>query len=262
MKNKVYNGDCLEIMQDIKDNSVDLIICDLPYGTTKCKWDVVLPFDKLWEQYKRICKKNAAILLFGMDPFSSYLRISNIKDYRYDWFWNKKRGANFLFMNKQPGKIIENISVFYESQPTYNPQKTANPKGTSKRHLYKNPSKITKNVRDIMGESWKPTDTEENYSGTSYEPDKLLPNTLIEIVKDTKRIHPTQKPVALYEYFIKTYSNENDLVLDNCAGSGPVIDACQNTNRDFIAIEKDKLYFEFMLQKLNNNKTIYKHDNQ
>lgn len=158
MNQKIYHkpdtvvyGDCITEMAAIEDKSIDLILCDLPYGTTKCKWDVVIPFDKMWEQLQRVRKDNTAILLFGMEPFSSHLRLSNLSEYRYDWYWNKKRAANFLFMNKMPGKIIETISVFYKNQPTYNPQKRINPKGVSTRHLHKNPSKITKNVKDIMG---------------------------------------------------------------------------------------------------------------
>lgn len=149
--NIIYNEDCLAGMDRIPDNSVDMVLVDPPYGTTKCKWDVIIPFDNMWQQYNRIAKPSAPILIFGTEPFSSYLRLSNIDDYRYDWYWNKRRAANFLFMNKMPGKIIETISVFYKKQPVYNPQKTVNPKGASTRHLHKNPSKISRNVKDLMG---------------------------------------------------------------------------------------------------------------
>lgn len=255
---KIFNEDCLDYMLNIEGSSIDLILCDLPYGSTKCKWDVVIPFDQLWERYNRILKPNGAALLFGNEPFSSHLRLSNLKDYRYDWYWEKDKGANFLFGNKQPIKIIENICVFYKNQPTYNPQKIPNPKGVSKRHLSKNPSKISQNVKDIMGESWKETEMDEsqNYHGANYEPDKLLPKNLIYQAKDQRnKLHPTQKPVGLLEYFIKTYTNPGDTVLDNCAGSGSTGVACQNLGRHCIMIEKDYNYYQTILDRMNlNNK--------
>lgn len=252
--NKVYLGNCLELMKEIENNSIDFILCDLPYGTTKCKWDVVIPFDELWLHYNRIIKDNGAILLFGVEPFSSYLRLSNIKNYRYDWYWNKKRAANFLFTNKQPGRIVETISVFYKKQPTYNPQKRENPLGIQTKHLAKNPSKITKNVKSIMGETWTETKVSEgnNYFGKNYESDKLLPTTILEFVKPTKRTHPTQKPLELLEYLIKTYSNDGDIILDNCSGSGSTLRAAKNLNRNFIGIELEKVYYDssiFLLEE-------------
>ena len=255
MKKDIILGDCLEIMKTIEDKSIDLILCDLPFESTSCSWDIQIPFDQLWSHYDRIIKDNAAIVLFGIEPFSSYLRISNIKNYRYDWSWNKRRAANFLFMNKQPGKIIENICVFYKHQPTYNPQKIINPNGSHKGHLHKNPSKIVDNAKEMMGPSWKPTelDSSQNYKGKNYEPDKLLPNSLLEFVKDTKRSHPTQKPVKLLEYLIKTYTNENDIILDNCAGSGSTLIAAQNLNRQFIGIEKEEKYYKVIIERLKGN---------
>lgn len=249
-------GDCLDLMARIPDKSVDLVLCDLPYGTTKCSWDIVIPFEHLWECYHRICKPNAAILLFGTEPFSSSLRLSNLKDYRYDWIWNKKRAANFLFMNKMPGKVCEYISVFYKKQPTYNPQKIQRPGGIHKGSFYKNPNKITENVRSIMGDSWKETElgTDQNYKGKNYEPDKLLPNNLLEFVKDTKRLHPTQKPVTLCEYLIKTYSNTGDLILDNCAGSGTTGVAADNLDRKWILIEKDASMASLAIKRINQNR--------
>lgn len=254
--NHVYNGDCLEIMKSIDDKSLDLILCDLPYGTTKCKWDIVIPFAPLWEQYRRIIKDNGAILLFGTEPFSSRLRISAEDLYRYDWYWKKDKAANFLFGNKMPLKIIETISCFYKSQPTYNPQKTINPKGTSKRHLSKNPSKISHHVKSIMGDSWRETemDSTQNYHGANYEPDKLLPTTLIYYAKDQRgKIHPTQKPTGLLEYLIKTYTNENDLVLDNCSGSGSTLLAAINTKRRYIGIESNLHYYQSSLDRINQH---------
>lgn len=252
--NQIYLGDCLEKMQEIDDKSVDLILCDLPYGTTKCKWDIIISFEELWKQYNRIAKDNTAILLFGNEPFSSYLRISNIEKYRYDWYWQKDKAANFLFGNKMPLKNIEIISCFYFKQPTYNPQKTINPSGTSKRHLSPNPSKISGNVKEMMGESWKETemDSTQNYSGKNYEPDKLLPKQLVYFAKDQRnKVHPTQKPVSLLEYLIKTYTNENDIVLDNCFGSGSTLVATKNLNRQFIGIEKEEKYFNIAKERLN-----------
>ena len=255
-KIELIQGDCLEKMKDIPDKSIDMILCDLPYGTTACKWDTVIPFEPLWAQYKRIIKDNGAIVLFGTEPFSSYLRLSNIKMFKYDWYWEKDKGANFLFGNKMPIKIIEIACVFYKNQPIYHSQKIINPAGESRRHLSKNPSKISKNVKDIMGEKWKETemDNSQNYHGKDYEPDKLLAKQLIYFCKDARnKIHPTQKPVALFEYLIKTYTNEGDLVLDNCMGSGTTGVACKNLNRNFIGIELDPKYFKIAEKRINEN---------
>jgi site-specific DNA-methyltransferase (adenine-specific) len=255
-KIELIQGDCLEIMPSIPDKSIDMILCDLPYGTTKCKWDVVIPFDKLWEQYNRVAKPNGGIALFGNEPFSSALRLSNLFAYRYDWYWQKDKAANFLFGNKMPLKVIEVISVFYSALPTYNPQKEINPKGVSKRHLSPNPSKISKNVKEVMGGSWKETEMDEtqNYHGKHYEADKLLPKQLVYFSREQRgKVHPTQKPVALAEYLIKTYTNEGDLVLDNCMGSGTTGVACKNLNRNFIGIEKDPEYFKIAEKRINEN---------
>lgn len=252
--NVAIKGDCLEVMKSIDDKSIDCIICDPPFGSTRCKWDIVIPFDKLWLHYNRIIKDNGAILLFGNEPFSSKLRLSNINDFRYDWYWQKDKGANFLFGNKQPLKVIEIISVFYKNQPTYNPQKEINPKGVSKRHLSKNPSKITKNVKEVMGESWHETvmDETQNYHGKDYEPDKLLPKQLVYFAREQRgKLHPTQKPVALLEYLIKTYTNEGETVLDSCAGVGSLAIAAMRTNRNFICIEKDAEYYRLMTERIN-----------
>lgn len=250
---RIYQGDCLEIMRNIDDKSIDMILCDLPYGTTHCKWDVIIPFERLWEHYKRIIKDNGAILLFGNEPFSSALRLSNLMWYKYDWYWQKDKGANFLFGNRQPLKNIEIVSVFYKKQPTYNPQKTINPNGVSTMHLSPNPSKISQNVKDVMGEDWKetPMDSSQNYHGKTYEPDKLLPKQLIYFTRDQRgRLHPTQKPVALCEYLIKTYTNEGDTVLDNCIGGGTTAFACLKVNRHFIGIELDEKYCNIAKERI------------
>lgn len=255
LKPNLFEGDCLEIMKTLPSSSVDMVLCDLPYGSTKCKWDVIVPFAPLWEQYKRIVKESGAILLFGNEPFSSSLRLSNLLDYRYDWYWQKDKAANFLFGNKMPLKTIEIISTFYAKLPTYNPQKEVNPKGPSKRHLSPNPSKITNNVRDVMGAAWKetPLDETQNYHGKTYEPDKLLPKQLIYFSREQRgKIHPTQKPVALLEYLVRTYTNEGDTVLDNCMGSGSAGVACINLKRKFIGIEKDAKYFLAASERLKN----------
>ena len=249
-KIELIQGDCLEKMKDIPDKSIDFILCDLPYGTTKCKWDVVIPFDKLWEQYNRIAKPNSCIALFGNEPFSSALRLSNLPAYRYDWYWQKDKAANFLFGNKMPLKVIEIISVFYNSQPTYNPQKEINPKGISKRHL-----SFGKGVGNSdRAKSIMPNMPGMPKKGKDYEPDKLLPKQLIYFSREQRnKVHPTQKPVALLEYLIKTYTNEKETVLDNCMGSGSTGVACKNLNRNFIGIELDEKYFNIAKDRINEN---------
>lgn len=234
--NKVYNCDCLIGMKLIKDKSVDMICCDLPYNTTDCEWDTLIPFDQLWEQYERIIKDNGAIILFGSEPFSSYLRMSKIKLYRYDWIWNKQKAGNFVLGNKMPLKIHETISVFYKKLPTYNPQKTKNPKERGEAERYKRSlgkSEIAKISSGIIKSS-------ENYDRFL-----LLPTSILSYKKEygDKLIHPTQKPLELVEYLIKTYSNENELVLDNCMGSFTTAEACLNTNRNFIGFEMDEVFF-------------------
>lgn len=229
----LLQGDCLELMKDIPDKSVDLILCDLPYGTTKCKWDTVIPFDKLWEQYNRIIKDNGAIVLFGNEPFSSQLRLSNLKNYKYDWVWDKKRGSNFATVKIRPFNSFENIMVFYKKQPTYNPQMWKSTPYTCKQG-YVGEAKQTGLYRD---------DVITVNNGDRY------PLTILSFSKETG-LHPTQKPVALLEYLIKTYTNEGDTVLDNCMGSGSTGVACKNTNREFIGMELDEKYFKIACERL------------
>lgn len=239
---KLYNGDCLEIMKDIPDKSIDLILCDLPYGTTKCIWDIIIPFDKLWIEYNRVIKDNGVILLFGQEPFSSMLRVSNLKMYRYDIYWEKERLTNVMQVKRRPGKTVETISVFYKNQPTYNPQmiKYDGPVRTNK---IKN-GKLGKLIDDSNDKLVK------EYSDTGYR----YPTQVWKFKRDilTSTLHPTQKPVALLEELIKTYSNEGDIVLDNCMGSGSTGVACKNTNRNFIGIEIDEKYFEIAQNRINN----------
>lgn len=236
-------GDCLKLMKDIPDKSIDMILCDLPYGTTGCEWDVVIPFEKLWEQYERIIKDNGAIVLFGNEPFSSKLRLSNIKNYKYDWYWKKERITNVFQVKKRSGKIIETISVFYKKQPTYNPQME---KYTGKKRY--NKVKNGKLGSLIDNNNKRVKEYEDN--GLRY------PTQLLSFTRDvlTSNLHPTQKPVLLLEYLIKTYTNENETVLDNCMGSGSTGVACLNTNRNFIGIEIDKKYFEIAKERITKNK--------
>ena len=228
----LYNGDCLEVMKSIPDKSIDMILCDLPYGTTKNKWDSVIPLDTLWEQYNRIIKDNGVILLFGSQPFTTTLNFSNISNYRYEWIWLKNNSTGFQLANKRPLKKHELISVFYKKQPTYNPQ-GLKPYG-----------KINK--RGSMGDNWDEMNSNEYVQQWTNYPIQLL-----EFPYDKSKLHSTQKPVALLEYLIKTYTNENELVLDNCMGSGSTGIACINTNRKFIGIELDNNYFNIAKDRIN-----------
>ena len=239
---KIYNEDCLMGMQKIDDKSVDCIICDLPYGTTKCSWDIIIPFDKLWEQYNRIIKDNGAIILFGQEPFSSLLRVSNLKDYRYDIYWQKERLTNIMQVKRRVGKDIETISIFYKNQCTYNPQmvKYDGPKRGNK---VKN-GKLGKLVDDNNDKKV----FEYNDTGFRY------PTQVWKFKRDilTSNIHPTQKPIALYEELIKTYSNPGDLLLDNCSGSGTIAIAALNTGRHFIGFETNENYYNESLKRIDN----------
>jgi site-specific DNA-methyltransferase (adenine-specific) len=247
---QLYQGDCLELMKDIPDKSIDMILCDLPYGTTACKWDVVIPFDKLWEQYKRIIKTNGAIVLFGQEPFSSLLRTSNLDWYKYDIYWEKERLTNITQVKKRVGKTIETISVFYVKQPTYNPQmvKYEGKPVTNKVKngcLGKLTDSQTKKVKEYIDTGWRyPTQV------WKYQRDCLKSN-----------LHPTQKPIALLENLIRTYTDEGDTVLDNCMGSGSTGVACINTNRYFIGMELDTNYFEIAKQRINGTIDISTNSN-
>jgi len=239
---KLFNGDCLEIMKSIKDKSIDAIITDPPYGTTACKWDSVIDFKLMWEQLNRIIKPNGAIVLFGSEPFSSALRMSNIKNYKYDWIWQKSRGSNFMLVKKQPLKYHEQIHIFYKKQPKYNPiMKQAEPHLIDKRTNL-NPT-FTKGA--LMLNRKLPAKRKKD-NGLRY------PRSVINFKSSPNKVHPTQKPVALMEYLIKTYTNELETVLDFTMGSGSTGVACSNINRDFIGIELDKEYFEIAEQRIKN----------
>ena len=230
----LYQGDCLEIMKQIKDKSIDMILCDLPYGTTKCKWDIIIPFDELWEQYNRIIKDNGAILLFGSEPFSSELRLSNKENYKYDWIWDKVKPNGHLVAKYRPMQRTENISVFGNGKLNYYPIMVDRDK----------PKKSKEYSRtEIMGGISNSTEKIVNK--------KYPQNVLIYSNASQKnKLHPTQKPVELLEYLIKTYTNENDLVLDNCMGSGSTGVACKNLNRNFIGIELDEKYFNIAKERI------------
>jgi len=231
---KLMQGDCLELMKDIPDGSVDLVLTDPPYGTTACKWDTVIPFEPLWVQYKRVIKDNGAIVLFGSEPFSSALRMSNIKQYKYDWYWDKKIPSGMSYARYQPMRQVEVISVFADGKTIYNAQKTQRDKPIKGGGMTKGETTNNQKLRAL-----KKTYTDKN------------PTTLLVFDKIRKgSLHPTQKPVVLLEYLIKTYTNEGETVLDNCMGSGSTGVACVNTNRNFIGIELDADYFKIAEKRI------------
>ena len=227
MRVELIHGDCLEEMKKIPDGSVDLVLTDPPYGTTQCRWDTVIPFEPMWEQLKRITKKNGAIVLFGSQPFTSALVMSNPKMFKYEWEWDKKKGGNIMTLKYQPYRVHENIVIFSQEPHVYNPIKTPQKKRTGKTYSAGEANGI------------------RNYGDERTYKDKH-PKTIIEISNASQKgkVHPTQKPVALMEYLIKTYTNEGETVLDFTAGSFTTGVACVNIGRNFIGIEKDKNYFD------------------
>jgi len=239
---KIIHGDCLEIMPTLADKSIDMILCDLPYGTTACKWDTIIPFEPLWAQYKRLIKDNGAIVLTASQPFTSALVMSNPDMFRYEWMWIKNRGSNFALANKMPIKEHENILVFYKKLPKYNPIKQERAESGKAR------------VKTIIN----PSTASENYGGVVLQEGKIygelrLPSSWQKFNCEVG-LHPTQKPVALFEYLIRTYTNEGDTVLDNCAGSGTTGIAAFNTKRNAILIEKDESYYKAALDRFNRHK--------
>lgn len=231
----IKQGDCLELMKEIKDKSIDMILCDLPYGTTRNKWDSVIDLNLLWKQYKRIIKDNGCIVLFAQTPFDKTLGCSNIDMLKYEWIWEKENATGFLNAKKMPLKIHENILVFYKKPPCYNPQMRIGFK----------PYKCTQGRHSSNYGDYKQGHITES-NGERYP---------IDVIKFGREhgLHPTQKPVALLEYLIKTYTNENNVVLDNCMGSGSTGVACQNTNRYFIGFELDDNYFNIAKKRLEDN---------
>jgi len=239
MKEEIIMGDCLIEMQKIPDKSIDMILCDLPYGTTACKWDTIIPFEPLWEQYKRIIKDNGAIVLTASQPFTSALVMSNVKMFKYDWVWEKSRVTGVLNAKRQPLRTKEDVLVFSINTPVYNPQGT-----------YKcNKQTGTGVARDgsqglATGKITQTSNGKYRQTVTGY------PRNIIRIPSEGRTKHPTQKPVALFEYLIKTYTNEGDLVLDNCAGSGTTGVACKKLSRNFILIEKEQEYIDIINKRL------------
>ena len=236
--NTMYNEDCLEGMKRIPDKSVDMILCDLPYGTTACNWDTIIPFEPLWGEYERIIKDNGAIVLTATQPFTTKLIESNFKRFRYNLIWEKPQGVDPFMAKRRPLNNVEDVVIFYKKQPTYNPQYE---KGE--------PYRITRDKKDrnyeITGTVMKET--------TTINKGVRLPKRIIRCNQE-RGLHPTQKPVALFEYLIKTYTNEGETVLDNCMGSGTTAIACLNTNRNFIGFELDKEYFNIATNRIKNHK--------
>lgn len=250
--NKIYNEDCLEGMKRIPDKSVDMILCDLPYGTTACKWDSIIPFELLWEQYERIIKDNGAIVLFADEPFTSRLVCSNIKNFKYRITWDKDIGGGYLNAKIMPLKQTEDICVFS--------------KVNNRRYTY-NPIMRDKESNRIRHIGRRNPVNQSTYGASNgqlsvdYNPEKSYPTNLIKLssrvaeCNSIHRVHPTQKPVALFEYLIRTYSNEGETVLDNCMGSGTTAVSCINTNRNYIGFELDKKYFEIAQNRIEESKT-------
>ncbi len=242
--NNIICGDCIDVMKTIPDHSIDMILCDLPYGVTRCNFDNIIPFQLLWEQYKRIIKKNSAIVLTASQPFTSALVMSNHEMFKYEWIWEKSKASNFLSAKKQPLKAHENILVFADGTPNYYPiMTTGTPffgKGRSKK-----------------GSEWEGVGKVDNATFRNDNNGIRYPRTIQYFATaESEKIgalHPTQKPVKLFEYLIRTYTKENDTVLDNCAGSGTTGIACINSNRKYIMIEKEEKYCEIIAKRLDNH---------
>lgn len=233
----LWSGDCLDEMKKIPDKAIDLILADLPYGTTRCKWDIVIPFDKLWKQYERVIKDNCAIVLFGSEPFASLLRTSNLNMYKYDWVWEKSKAPNFLNAKRQPLKNYETLSVFSAGTCRYYPQMTDGE--PYKPRAGKKETDVYGKIGDVLF---------RNGSNGKRYPKAIVYFKTAE--SEGRVYHSTQKPVALLEHFIKTYSQEGDIVLDNTMGVGSTGVACVKTNRGFIGIEKNKRHFDVAVDRV------------
>ena len=242
---ELMHGDCLELMKDIPDGSIDMILCDLPYGVSSNRWDVVIPFEPLWDAYERIIKDNGAIVLFGTQPFSAKLVCSNLRLFKYEWIYEKTQPSGHLNAKRMPMKYHENILVFYKNQPTYNPIKTLG----HKRKVSKGQI-VRKN--EVGDGCYGAQEKGANYDSTERYPRSIqcFSNGLMK----QKSVHPTQKPIALLEYMIKTYTNPEEIVLDNCMGSGSIGVACVNTGRRFIGMELDQGYFEIAKKRIEEAK--------
>ena len=229
--NHIYHGDCLEVMKGFPDKSIDMVLCDMPYGTTSCKWDTPLDLNLLWLQYKRIIKGGGLIILTATQPFSSLLVMSNINWFKYEIIWEKERLTNIFLIKKRIGMVHENILLFYNKQPVYNPIKV---------------NRIFKTIGIFGGVKKSRTHKNQIYKyAGGYDRNICYPRSVLKLNRDSLRysFHPTQKPIALFQYLIKTYTNIDGVVLDNCIGSGTTAIACLNTNRNFIGIEKDEYYY-------------------
>jgi site-specific DNA-methyltransferase (adenine-specific) len=237
-------GDCLDVLPKISDKSVDIVLTDPPYGTTACKWDSIIPFEPMWNELKRIIKDNGCIALFGSEPFSSALRMSNIKQFKYDWIWQKTTAGNIALANKQPLKYHEIISIFCKNQLNYYKQLIPRDELGKKRLRNKN------NPIRFKGNNITNSNKSKNYDINKYNENFKNPSTILKFKINRGKLHPTQKPVALLEYLIKTYTNENDTVLDFTMGSGSTGVACKNLNRKFIGIEKDQNYFNIAKDRI------------
>lgn len=236
MINKILNGDCLELMKAIPDKSVDMILCDLPYSTTKNQWDIIIPFEPLWVQYERVIKNKGAIVLTAQTPFDKVLGVSNLKLLKYEWIWEKEAGTGFLNAKKYPLKSHENILVFCKNTHVYNPQMV-----DGKPYV----------IKKGGGTNNYNKDSKDNI--TTVNEGERYPKTILRFSRDKNKLHPTQKPVALFEYLIRTYTNTGETVLDNCSGSGTTAIACINTNRRYICIEKDPEYFALSVNRVNDH---------
>lgn len=239
--NKTYFGDCLEVMKLIDDATIDLILCDLPYGVTKNKWDSVIDLKKLWSEYERVIKTNGAIVLFGQDKFSATLMLSNAKLHRYNLIWEKTTPTGHLNAKRMPLRSHEDIMVFYKKLPTYNPQKTTGHERKVSTAKHKRSSKKTTNYGE--------------HGLTTYDSTERYPKSVLTFATDKQKaaLHPTQKPLALMEYLIATYSNEGETVLDNCAGSGTTGLAAKNLNRNYIMIENDETNYKICIKRVGEN---------
>jgi len=243
--NKIYFEDCVEGMKKIDGESIDMILCDLPYGVTaRNKWDNIIPFDLLWKSYERVIKNNGAIILTATQPFTSALVMSNLKLFKYEWIWEKSKASNFLSSRKQPLKAHENILVFSKKSHKYNPQKTkGKPYSGDRRAGWKG------SETSAYGVVPNPLFRNGNATGDRFPRSVQY---FITAESEGKQTHPSQKPVGLFEYLIKTYTDENELVLDNCMGSGTTAIACKNTNRNFIGFENDPNYYEIATKRIKN----------
>ena len=233
--NTIYNEDCLVGMADIPDKSVDMILCDLPYGTTQNKWDSIIPLEPLWKQYERVIKDNGAIVLTAQTPFDKVLGVSNLKLLKYEWIWVKNRPTGFLNSKKMPLKKHENVMVFCKQSPTYNPQGLV---------------AVDRLIRGTTSSNYGKANTPMRQDFTNY------PVDVLEFDKDGYKVHPTQKPVALFEYLIKTYTNKNETVLDNCMGSGTTAIAAINTGRNYIGYELDPDYHSIAEERIANHVAV------